>query len=95
MDNGRYIIKGISYDRRRAVVYDDVEKKSALLVCECGRFYTQCVKSAVCDICIALDRPEGGRINLKLSELDFSSYERMNLQLAGGDNNNGKDNADA
>lgn len=94
MDNGRYIILGISYDGRKAVVYDKTEKKSALLVCEFGRFYTQCVRSAVCDICIALDRPEGGRINLQLSDLDFRSYERMNLQLAGGENN-GKDHADA
>lgn len=94
LDNGRYIILGMSYDGRKAVVYDKTEKKSALLVCEFGRFYTQCVPSAVCDICIALDRPEGGRINLQLSDLDFRSYERMNLQLAGGDNN-GKDHADA
>ena len=69
MDNGRYIILGMSDDERQALIYDKRERRPYLLTCDFGRFYTQCVPSDVCDICIALDRPEGGRVNLRIDDV--------------------------
>lgn len=68
MDNGRYIILGMSDDERQALIYDKRERRPYLLTCDFGRFYTQCVSDA-CDICIALDRPEGGRVSLRIDDV--------------------------
>lgn len=74
MDNGRYAFLAESDDGRQALIYDKRERRPYLLTCDFGRFYTQCAPTLAGDevICIALDRPEGGRVNLRIDDVKKS-----------------------